>query len=203
MSSNPGVLKGRIYQAIFEHGPMTYEALLQYIPDAIIRKIRDCVINDRFLNKTNGKKVFQIVGYAPHRGTGGSRHPIIGIGTGPDAPLPVIENAHLEANRRYEASPKGKAAREARAERKREQPVVEPETVIDPEDEKRVALAFAGLLGTAPPKLTNTIPGRVHLIPIKHPKQNGNAKKVASKNPKTARGPRAIVEDGTAHARLS
>jgi hypothetical protein len=190
MNYNPGVLKGRIYQVIFEHGPMTYEALLRYIPDALIKKIKDCIVNDRFMNKSNGRKVFRVVAYEAHRGTGGSFHPVIGLGNEPDEPPPVVENAHLDASRRYEAT-KGKVQRERR---KREHQ----------QAEQRAALAFAGLLGAAPPKLTNTLPSRVHLIPITAPKpKNGNGKKAAQKNLQPAQASRRPEQDRVERETLS
>lgn len=113
--SNPFVLKGRIYQVLFERGPMLYEDILKFIPDASIKKLRDCIVMDRFNNKDNGKKVFRVVKYLPTRGTGGSQRPVIGLGSEPDVAPPVIKNAANDAKRRYDLK-HGKIAKATRSE---------------------------------------------------------------------------------------
>ncbi len=100
--SNPFVLKGRIYQVIFERGPLMYEEILKFIPDTSLKNLRDCIVMDRFNNKDNGKKVFRITGYKPMRGKGGPPRPIIGLGPEPDVQAPVIKNAANAAKRRYD-----------------------------------------------------------------------------------------------------
>jgi hypothetical protein len=95
---NPAILKGRLYQVIHEHGPMTYEALAQYMQDVSVENIKSCINEDR---RKRIKKVFRVVDWRRNIGVRGRPSPIVGLGPEPDAPLPDFTNQHLLAQRRY------------------------------------------------------------------------------------------------------
>lgn len=195
--SNPGVLKGRIYQVLFEHGPMTYAALLKYIPDAVIRKIQNCVINDRFANKTNGKKVFRVIGYEPTRGKGGSPQPIIALGNEPDVESPVISNAHRDANGRYYARKRIERDESLTEEEK----AVEAAIVLRDQQQQdkqlaRSALVFQSMFGGSLPAALETDTARTYRTSNKELNQYGKTESNLSTHLQTDRRERSDVASG-------
>lgn len=88
--SNPGILKGRIYQVIFEHGPKTYEELKVYIPDIVRKLVAQCINNDKRHNAPEAN-VFRIVAYQRNFGKKGDMSPIFGLGPGPDVEKPEAQ----------------------------------------------------------------------------------------------------------------
>lgn len=172
--TNPGILKGRIYQVIFEHGPQTYEGLMKYIPGVVIKNIRTCVSNDRFANKDNGKKVFRVIGYEPTRGKGGSPQPIFALGNEPDVESPVIDNAHRDANGRYYA----KKRIERDDSKTEEEKAVELAILIRDQEQQdrqlaRSALVFQSMFGGGLPATIKTDTATTYRTSNKEPNQNG------------------------------
>lgn len=112
MSKTPqGFIKGRIYQVLLEHGPMTYGMLVEYAPGLTVANIKECVTYDKRHNAPE-RNTFRVVGYHQNLGKGGDLSPIIGLGAGLDAPKPEVDKVRDASRRACERAKVQRAHRE-------------------------------------------------------------------------------------------
>lgn len=95
---NPAILKGRIYQVIHGHGPLTYEGISKYMLDVPVKRIQWCIQEDR---RKKEKRIFRIADWDRHVGTKGAPSPIIGLGNEEDCPPPDGVESRKESVDRY------------------------------------------------------------------------------------------------------
>lgn len=166
---NPAILKGRIYQVIFEHGPMTYAKLATYLTDVSEERIKGCINEDR---RKRIAKTFRVEDWHRNLEVRGRASPVIAIGKGEDAPLPDFADRLLEANQRYN-------------KKRTKQTKQEVETTV--------SLVFANMFAPTAPIELKGVTARTHRLSNKEPKQNGKTTRHVPEDPQTPGRKRAAV----------